>query len=186
MRKPVKTAARGVKASATRTSARRPIKRKPQPNMTRSDFYAIMEEKLPEIDTRTIKEVMVALAEAAGEALSPDGDGVFLVPNVCKLRTKILPAQKGGKKMISPFTGEPTVTKDKPERVKLRAIFVKAVKDAADPVAAKRKERAKARAATTGTTRTARGAKVVRGAGRKPTAQKAVPKRRSHDYDDDF
>ena len=73
---------------------------------------------------------MDAMADLAHRHLKKKGSGEFTVPSLgIKLRRVMKPARKA-RKGINPFTGEEIMIKAKPATTSVRAVALKAIKDA--------------------------------------------------------
>lgn len=95
-----------------------PIKNK----MSQGEFIQhLIESSGVEIAPRDMKRIYDALIDTICGSLHPKGAGEFVLPKIAKFVTKKIPASKGGKKMISPFTGEEMITKPKPARIRIKA-----------------------------------------------------------------
>ena len=86
---------------------------------TKSQVYAELAEGAG-ITRKQVQEVFTALEGIIKKNLKKDGD-TFTIPGMLKLRLLRKKAVKGGKPVRSPFTGEMTVTKDKPAKNVVRA-----------------------------------------------------------------
>lgn len=79
---------------------------------------------------KEIAGVVDALAALAHRHLKKKGSGEFTVPSLgIKLRRIIKPARKA-RKGVNPFTGEEIMIKAKPATASVRAVALKAIKDA--------------------------------------------------------
>ena len=79
---------------------------------------------------KEIEVVVDALADLAHRHLKKKGSGEFTVPSLgIKLRRVMKPARKA-RKGVNPFTGEEIMIKAKPASTSVRAVALKAVKDA--------------------------------------------------------
>ena len=79
---------------------------------------------------KEIAGVVDALADLAHRHLKKKGSGEFTVPSLgIKLRRVIKPARKA-RKGVNPFTGEEIMIKAKPATTSVRAVALKAIKDA--------------------------------------------------------
>ena len=96
-----------------------PVKEK----LTKSELARWISEGT-EVELRDVKKVLADLEQIMLGSLVRKGLGEFTLPGLLKIVTKHIPAKKGGKKAISPFTGEEYITKAKPAtvRVKVRAL----------------------------------------------------------------
>jgi nucleoid DNA-binding protein len=100
--------------------------------MTKSELIQTLAEKA-NVEKAIVRDLLVAIQEEVIEAVKPRGTGEFTLPGIMKIGTKHIPASKGGKKIISPFTGEPMITKDKPARTRVKARLLSPIKKAANP-----------------------------------------------------
>lgn len=73
---------------------------------------------------KLIEDVMQA-------SIMKGGLGTFTLPGLLKVKTRIKPAVKGGKKAINPFTKEEYITTAKPAKVIVKVLPMKKLKDAA-------------------------------------------------------
>jgi nucleoid DNA-binding protein len=79
---------------------------------------------------KEIAGVVDALADLAHRHLKKKGSGEFTVPSLgIKLRRVMKPARKA-RKGVNPFTGEEIMIKAKPATTSVRAVALKAIKDA--------------------------------------------------------
>ena len=79
---------------------------------------------------KEIAAVTDALADLAHRHLKKKGSGEFTVPSLgIKLRRVMKPARKA-RKGVNPFTGEEIMIKAKPATTSVRAVALKAIKDA--------------------------------------------------------
>jgi nucleoid DNA-binding protein len=79
---------------------------------------------------KEIASVVDALADLAHRHLKKKGSGEFTVPSLgIKLRRVLKPARKA-RKGVNPFTGEEIMIKAKPATTSVRAVALKAIKDA--------------------------------------------------------
>ena len=79
---------------------------------------------------KEIASVIDAMADLAHRHLKKKGSGEFTVPSLgIKLRRVIKPARKA-RKGVNPFTGEEIMIKAKPATPSVRAVALKAIKDA--------------------------------------------------------
>ena len=96
--------------------------------MTKSAFIAAISQK-SELSKKQVSAVLDAMNAVIYHELGKKGPGEVMLPNLVKLRAVKKPATPA-RKGINPFTKEPTVFKAKPASIKIRAIAVKAFKDA--------------------------------------------------------
>jgi nucleoid DNA-binding protein len=98
-------------------------------SITKSEFYNRIAEATGLKKTEVAK-VFDAITETIKKELSAKGPGVLTLPGLFKLKTKRMPAVKGGKTVPNRFKpGEMTVTKDKPASVRIRANALKGLKE---------------------------------------------------------
>lgn len=96
---------------------------------TKSQILSALAEETGQ-SKKDISAVMDALAGLAHRHLKKGGSGEFSVPSLgIKLRRVIKPARKA-RKGINPFTGEEIMIKAKPKSISVRAVALKAIKDA--------------------------------------------------------
>ena len=86
---------------------------------TKSQVYAELAEGAG-ITRKQVQEVFTALEGIIKKNLKKDGD-TFTVPGMLKLRLRRQKAVKGGKPVKNQFTGQMTVTKDRPAKNVIRA-----------------------------------------------------------------
>jgi nucleoid DNA-binding protein len=94
---------------------------------TKSQIYAELAEKSG-ISRKQVQAIFDALGEQIKKHLKKDGD-TFTIPGMLRLRLKRTKAVKGGKQVMNRFTGQMTVTKDKPARNAVRARALKALNE---------------------------------------------------------
>ncbi len=90
----------------------------------------IVENSEVEVTKAQVNAVLVALNLAVVTALNPSGVAEITIPGLLKIKAAVKAAVKGGQKKENPLTGGTYVTKDKPASIRLRALPVKALKDA--------------------------------------------------------
>ncbi len=96
---------------------------------TKSQILSTLAEETG-LTKKEVAAVMDALADLAQRHLKKRGSGEFSVPSLgVKLRRVIKPARKA-RKGINPFTGEEIMIKAKPATTSVRAVALKAIKDA--------------------------------------------------------
>ena len=79
---------------------------------------------------KQVATVMESLSSLATRHLKKNGSGEFTVPSLgIKLRRVIKPARKA-RKGVNPFTGQEIMIKAKPASTSVRAVALKALKDA--------------------------------------------------------
>lgn len=82
------------------------------------------------VESKVVKAVMATFEATLLASLSSKGAGEFLLPGVMKVIVQKVPAKKA-RTGIDPFTKQERKFAAKPASVKLRARFLKKVKDAA-------------------------------------------------------
>jgi len=78
---------------------------------------------------KDVNAVFEGLRDVIKRELGKRGPGEFVIPDLLKLKTKNVKAQKGGEKKVNPFTGDEILTKPKPAHRKVRATALKKLKD---------------------------------------------------------
>ena len=96
--------------------------------MTKAQLVAELADAA-QLDKKAVNTVLLCLAELVGRELGPNGSGEFVLPGLMKLKTVKKPATKD-RQGINPFTKQPMEIKGKPASKKVRATFVKALKEA--------------------------------------------------------
>lgn len=104
-----------------------PIKTK----LTKSGLMAYLAD-YTEFTKGECAQVIEGLEQAIMASIGPKGCGEFTIPGVLKVKTRVVPATKGGKKATNPFNGETYITKAKPASVKLRILPLAKLKEAAN------------------------------------------------------
>ena len=94
---------------------------------TKSQVYTELAEKAS-VTRKDVGALFDALGAMIKRNLKKDGD-TFTIPGLLRLKLKRQKAVKGGKTVKSPFTGEMTVTKDKPARNVVRARALKGLNE---------------------------------------------------------
>jgi nucleoid DNA-binding protein len=98
-------------------------------SITKSEFFNRIAEAT-ELKKTEVAKVFDAITDVIKKELSQKGPGVLTLPGLFKLKTRRVPAQKGGKTVPNRFKpGEMTVTKDKPASVRIRANALKGLKE---------------------------------------------------------
>jgi nucleoid DNA-binding protein len=98
-------------------------------SITKSEFFNRIAEAT-ELKKTEVAKVFDAITDVIKKELSQKGPGVLTLPGLFKLKTRRVPAQKGGKTVPNRFKpGETTVTKDKPASVRIRANALKGLKE---------------------------------------------------------
>jgi nucleoid DNA-binding protein len=96
---------------------------------TKSQILSTLAEETG-LTKKEIEVVVDALADLAHRHLKKKGSGEFTVPSLgIKLRRVMKPARKA-RKGVNPFTGEEIMIKAKPASTSVRAVALKAIKDA--------------------------------------------------------
>ena len=96
---------------------------------TKSQILSTLAEETG-LTKKEIETVVDALADLAHRHLKKKGSGEFTVPSLgIKLRRVMKPARKA-RKGVNPFTGEEIMIKAKPASTSVRAVALKAIKDA--------------------------------------------------------
>jgi nucleoid DNA-binding protein len=86
---------------------------------TKSQVYAELAETA-KVTRKQVAEVFDTLGGLIKRTLKKDGD-TFTIPGMLRLRLRRTKAVKGGKPVMNRFTGQMTVTKDKPAKNVIRA-----------------------------------------------------------------
>jgi nucleoid DNA-binding protein len=94
---------------------------------TKSQVFAELAEKAG-ISRKQVQALFDGLSEQIKKHLKKDGD-TFTIPGMLRLRLKRTKAVKGGKQVLNRFTGQMTVTKDKPARNAVRARALKGLNE---------------------------------------------------------
>ena len=94
---------------------------------TKSQVYSELADKAG-VSRKQVAEVFTALGDMIKRHLKKEGD-TFTIPSMLRLRLRQQKAQKGGKPVLNRFTGQMTVTKDKPARKAVRARALKGLND---------------------------------------------------------
>jgi nucleoid DNA-binding protein len=98
-------------------------------SITKSEFFNRIAEAT-ELKKTEVAKVFDAITDVIKKELSQKGPGVLTLPGLFKLKTRRVPAQKGGKMVPNRFKpGEMTMTKDKPASVRIRANALKGLKE---------------------------------------------------------
>jgi nucleoid DNA-binding protein len=97
--------------------------------MTKSALYAHVAEEtgLKKTEVASVFDVLTATIV---KELSGKGPGQFTLPGLFKMKTRKIPAKKGGEQKKNALTGEMYVTKPKPASVRITARPVKSLKEA--------------------------------------------------------
>lgn len=151
--KTVKKTAKPVKRTVSKTAAKKPVARKaaatkkPVKRVTRAKAAAPALKPCKVVFTKT--GLIDKMAERAGierkqaaacyklledvmqASIMKGGLGTFTLPGLLKVKTRVKPAVKGGKKAINPFTKEEYITTAKPAKVVVKVLPMKKLKDAA-------------------------------------------------------
>lgn len=126
MAKKKKAAAPAKKATKKAAAAKA---KAPQP-LTKSQLIGNLSEKT-ELTKKEVELVLDALETEIKESLQDNGPGVFVLPNLLKIRTKTVPARPAGER-FNPATRQMEMREAKPESLK---VDVKALKRLQDVVA---------------------------------------------------
>jgi nucleoid DNA-binding protein len=94
---------------------------------TKSQVYAELAE-MAGITRKQVQAVFDGLNGLVKKHLKKDGD-TFTIPGMLKLRLRRQKAVKGGKPVMNRFTGQMTVTKDRPAKNVVRARPLKALNE---------------------------------------------------------
>lgn len=78
------------------------------------------------LEPKQVGSVFQALEELILEQLSNKGPGVFVLPNLVKLKVVVKPATKAGTKSVA---GRMVEVKAKPSTVKVKPVLLKGLKD---------------------------------------------------------
>jgi nucleoid DNA-binding protein len=97
-------------------------------SITKSEFFNRIAEAT-ELKKSEVAKVFDAITDVIKKELSAKGPGVLTLPGLFKLKTRRVPAQPGGKKMINRFTGQEMISKPKPASVRIRANALKGLKE---------------------------------------------------------
>ena len=92
-------------------------------SINKSELFAQLQ--LTEASKADVKKFYDALTEVILKNLGKKGPGALTLPGLFKLSTVRKPAVKGGQPVLNRFTGQMTVTKDKPASVKVKARSLK-------------------------------------------------------------
>jgi nucleoid DNA-binding protein len=92
---------------------------------TKSQVYAELAEKAG-VTKKQVGALFDALGAMVKRQLKKEGD-TFTVPGMFRLRLRRQKAVKGGKEVLNRFTGQMTVTKDKPAKNVIRVRALKAL-----------------------------------------------------------
>lgn len=95
-------------------------------SITKSELFAQLAEEVGDGTSKAqAKKYFEALTNVILKNLGKKGPGVLTLPGLFKLRSVKKPAVKGGKPVLNRFTGQMTVTKDKPASTAVRARALK-------------------------------------------------------------
>lgn len=97
-------------------------------SITKSEFYNRVAESTG-LKKSEVAKVFDAITDVIKKELGTKGPGVLTLPGLFKLKTKRIPASKGGEKIINRFTGEEMISKPKPASTRVRANALKALKE---------------------------------------------------------
>lgn len=93
-------------------------------SITKSELFAQVAEESG-ASKADVKKFFEAMTAVIVKNLGKKGPGVVTIPGLFKLRAVKKPAVKGGKPVMNRFTGQMTVTKDKPASTAVRARALK-------------------------------------------------------------
>ena len=93
-------------------------------SITKSELFAQLAEATS-ASKADVKKFFEAFTAVILKNLGKKGPGVLTLPGLFKLRAVKKPAVKGGKPVMNRFTGQMTVTKDKPASTAVRARALK-------------------------------------------------------------
>jgi nucleoid DNA-binding protein len=99
-----------------------------QKSITKVELYNQIAEATG-MSKADVKKFFDGLTEVIVKNLGKKGPGQLTLPGMFKLKAVKKPAVKGGKTVINRLTGKPTVTKDKPASMAVRARPLKALKE---------------------------------------------------------
>jgi nucleoid DNA-binding protein len=97
--------------------------------MTKSALYAHVAE-VTGLKKTEVASVFDTLTATIVKELSNKGPGMFTLPGLFKMKTRKIPAKKGGETKTNPLNGKTYVTQPKPASVRVTARPVKALKEA--------------------------------------------------------
>ncbi len=110
------------KKAAAKKAAAGPAKR-----LTKSQVLTQLAEDT-DLSKKQIQSVFDAMSGMIGKQLGKRGPGEFVIPDLLKLKLRITPARRAGKRK-DPFTGEMRMFPAKPAQRKVRALALKKLKD---------------------------------------------------------
>lgn len=119
------TSKKAAPKKAAKTAAPKPIKEA----LTKSGLVAHIADNSG-VAPKDVRAVMAALQSAIQGSVSKKGAGSFTLPGLLKIKT-VSVAAKPRRKGINPFTKEEQWFAAKPASTKLKATFMKSLKDAA-------------------------------------------------------
>lgn len=96
--------------------------------LTKSALYAHVAEHTG-LKKTEVASVFDALTATIIRELGSKGPGQFTLPGLFKMKTRKIPAKKGGEQKKNALTGEMYVTKPKPASVRITARPVKSLKE---------------------------------------------------------
>ena len=131
-KKPVKTVAKKpvAKRTTTRAKAAAPALKPCKIVFTKTGLIDKMAERAG-IERKQAAACYKLLEDVMQASIMKGGLGVFTLPGLLKVKTRIKPAVKGGKKAINPFTKEEYITTAKPAKTIVKVLPMKKLKDAA-------------------------------------------------------
>jgi nucleoid DNA-binding protein len=80
------------------------------------------------LEAKQVASVFAALDETIHDQLGKKGPGLFVIPNLVKLKLVHKPPQPAGMRK-NPFTGEMKMVEAKPASVKVKAVILKGLKE---------------------------------------------------------
>lgn len=130
-KKPVKRAVakKPVKRTTTRAKAAAPALKPCKVVFTKTGLIDKMAERAG-IERKQAAACYKLLEDVMQASIMKGGLGVFTLPGLLKVKTRIKPAVKGGKKAINPFTKEEYITTAKPAKTIVKVLPMKKLKDA--------------------------------------------------------
>lgn len=93
-------------------------------SITKSELFAQLAEE-SQASKADVKKFFDGLTNVILKNLGKKGPGVLTLPGLFKLRSVKKPPVKGGKQVLNRFTGQMTITKDKPASTAVRARALK-------------------------------------------------------------
>ena len=118
-----------AKRTTTRAKAATPALKPCKVVFTKTGLIDKMAERAG-IERKQAAACYKLLEDVMQASIMKGGLGVFTLPGLLKVKTRIKPAVKGGKKAINPFTKEEYITKSKPAKTIVKVLPMKKLKDA--------------------------------------------------------